>query len=80
MSAANKKFNIPATSSRPTEGLVEPYFVMSEAALMLGLKYHVIQRNVLRGVFPAYRVGGRLRVRISEIQHVIEASRKGGGQ
>jgi excisionase family DNA binding protein len=66
--------------SRPTQGLIEPYFVMGEAARMLGLKYHIIQRNVRRGIFPAYRVGGRLRVRISEIQQVIETSRQGGGK
>lgn len=56
----------------------ERYFTLREAAQSLGLPYHTIQRGCRRGVFPSYRIGGRIRVRLSEIIAVIEASRRGG--
>lgn len=56
----------------------ERYLALREAADSLGLPYHTIQRGCRRGVFPSYRVGGRIRVRLSEIIAVIEASRRGG--
>ena len=85
MQLANKSLNSSGIASTKSTTFgqkldIEPYCMMGEAARMLGLKYHIIQRNVRRGVFPAYRVGGRLRVRVSEIVNVIEATRQGGGQ
>jgi excisionase family DNA binding protein len=56
----------------------EAFLALRDAAQSLGLPYHTIQRGCRRGVFPSYRVGGRIRVRLSEIITVIEASRRGG--
>jgi excisionase family DNA binding protein len=56
----------------------EPFLTISQAAEALGLQYHQVQRGIRRGVFPAYRVAGRPRVRLSEVIAVIEASRVGG--
>jgi excisionase family DNA binding protein len=56
----------------------ERYLALRDAAHALGLPYHTIQRGCRRGTFPSYRVGGRIRVRLSEIIAVIEASRRGG--
>ncbi len=58
--------------------LVEPFYSIGKAAEILGLQYHHLQRGVRRGTFPAYRVGGRLRVRLSEVIAVIEATKIGG--
>jgi excisionase family DNA binding protein len=58
--------------------LVEPFHTIKQAAGTLGLQYHQLQRGIKAGMFPAYRVGSRLRVRLSEIVAVIEASKVGG--
>jgi excisionase family DNA binding protein len=58
----------------------EAFFTIRQAAEILGLKYHQLQRGIKAGIFPAYRVGGRLRVRLSEIVAVIEASKVGGAK
>ena len=57
---------------------IEAFLSLRDAARELGLPYHTIQRGCRRGVFPSYRVGGRIRVRLSEIIAVIEASCRGG--
>ena len=58
--------------------VAEPFHTIKLAAETLGLQYHQLQRGIKAGVFPAYRLGGRLRVRLSEIVAVIEASKVGG--
>lgn len=60
--------------------VAEPFYSIKEAAEILGLKYHHLQRGIKAGIFPAYRVGGRLRVRLSEVIAVIEASKVGGAK
>ncbi|MCC3246083.1 helix-turn-helix domain-containing protein [Methylocystis sp. WRRC1] len=56
---------------------IEPFFAIKEAAEALGLKYHQLQRGIKSGVFPAYIIAGRPRVRLSEVIAVIEASKIG---
>ncbi len=51
---------------------------IKQAAEVLGLKYHQLQRGIKRGDFPAYVVAGRPRLRLSEVIAVIEASKIGG--
>jgi len=58
----------------------EPFTDLISAAKALGLPHHTIQRGTRSGVFPSYRFGRRLRVRLSEIVAVIEATRRGGAQ
>jgi len=57
---------------------VEPFVSMRDAAAILGLPYHLIQRAARKGTFPAYRFGRRIRVRVSELEAVIERSKTGG--
>lgn len=56
----------------------EAFYTIKRAAEILGLQYHQLQRGIKAGMFPAYRLGDRLRVRLSEIVAVIEASKVGG--
>jgi len=56
----------------------EAFLTIRQAAEILGLQYHQPQRGIKAGIFPAYRVGGRLRVRLSEIIAVIESMKIGG--
>lgn len=61
-----------------SKAYVEPFFTIKQATELLGLQYHQLQRGIKAGAFPAYRMGSRLRVRLSEIVAVIEASKVGG--
>ena len=65
-------------SNHPLTGTAEPFLTIQQAAETLGLQYHQLQRGIRRGLFPAYRVAGRPRVRVSEVVAVIVASRVGG--
>lgn len=56
----------------------EPFFTIKQVADALGLQYHQLQRGIRGGVFPAYRIAGRPRLRLSEVVAVIEASKIGG--
>ncbi len=56
----------------------EPFLTLTDAAKALGVPYHVVQRECRRGTLPSYRVGGRIRVRLSEIVAAIEARGRGG--
>jgi excisionase family DNA binding protein len=56
----------------------EPFLTLTDAATALGLPYYVLQRECRRGTLPSYRVGGRIRVRLSEIVAAIEARARGG--
>jgi excisionase family DNA binding protein len=58
--------------------VIEPFYSIKQAAELLGLKYHQLQRGIKEKTFPAYIVAGRPRVRISEIVAIIEASKVGG--
>ena len=58
----------------------EPFLTIKQAADALGLHYHHLQRGIRRGVFPAYRVGGRPRVRLSEVIAVIESFKVEGSK
>lgn len=60
--------------------VAEPFHTIKQAAEILGLQYHQLQRGIKMGTFPAYRMGARLRVRLSEIVAVIEASKVGGAK
>jgi excisionase family DNA binding protein len=64
----------------PEAAPIEPFFSIKQAAEALGLQYHQLQRGIRRGIFPAYRVGGRPRVRLSEVIAVIEAAKIGVGK
>ena len=37
----------------------EAFLTIRQAAEILGLQYHQLQRGIKAGIFPAYRVGGR---------------------
>lgn len=59
---------------------IEPFYSIKQAADALGLQYHQLQRGIKRGLFPAYVIAGRPRVRLSELIAAIEASKIGGGK
>ena len=57
---------------------IEPFVTIKDAAAMLGLPYHLVQRATRSGAFPSYRFDHRIRVRVSELEAVIERSKTGG--
>lgn len=73
----------PLTENEPLSPHVgstnaEAFYNLRDAAEVLGLRYHQLQRTTRSGTFPSYRVNGRIVVRLSEIVAVIERSRTGG--
>ncbi len=55
---------------------VEPLSTVREAARVTGIKYWLLMRAVKSGDIPHYRLGNtRMRVRLSDIEAVIQASR-----
>jgi excisionase family DNA binding protein len=67
-----------SNQAQPPDRPIEPFLTIGQAAEALSLKYYLLQRGIRRGTFSAYRVGGRPRVRLSEIIAVIQASKIGG--
>jgi excisionase family DNA binding protein len=54
---------------------------LREAAAAFNVGLHVLRRAIRAGSLPSYRIGnGRIRVRASDIERVIEASRTGGAK
>lgn len=67
--------------SHPRDPGFEPLITLKEAAHRLGLPYFKIQRAVLAGLIPTYRLyNGRRLVRLSEVIAVINGSRQGGNR
>lgn len=57
----------------------EPVMTLREAAAVFNVGLHVLRRAINAGSIPSYRVGNaRIRVRASDIEHAIEASRTAG--
>ena len=59
---------------------VEPFASINEAALVLGLPVHLLQRCARKKLFPSYRIDRRIRVRISEVLLAIESFKQGVAQ
>jgi excisionase family DNA binding protein len=59
----------------------EPLLTIAEACGLFNLKPHVLRRAIKAGSIPSYRFGNRrIRLRASEINAAIEASRSGGAK
>jgi excisionase family DNA binding protein len=57
----------------------EPLITIVEACRVFNLKPHVLRRAIKSRSIPSYRLGnGRIRLRASDIDVAIEASRNGG--
>jgi excisionase family DNA binding protein len=57
----------------------EPLLTIVEACGLYNLKPHVLRRAIKARAIPSYRIGnGRIRLRASDIDAAIEASRDGG--
>jgi excisionase family DNA binding protein len=57
----------------------EPLLTVAQACALFNLKPHVLRRAIKAGSIPSYRIGnGRVRLRGSDIERAIEASRTGG--
>jgi excisionase family DNA binding protein len=57
----------------------EPLLTIAEACGVFNLKPHVLRRAIKSRSIPSYRLGnGRIRLRASDINAAIEASRGGG--
>jgi excisionase family DNA binding protein len=57
----------------------EPLLTIAEACGIFNLKPHVLRRAIKARSIPSYRIGnGRIRLRASDINVAIEASRNGG--
>ena len=68
-------FNPPSRSSAKPERLL----TIAEACTLFNLPLHALRRAVRLGSIPSYRVGnGRVRLRGSDIERTIGASRTGG--
>jgi excisionase family DNA binding protein len=56
----------------------EPLSTIAEACATFNLKPHVLRRAIKAGTIPSYRFGnGRIRLRASDIEAAIAASRRG---
>jgi excisionase family DNA binding protein len=59
----------------------EPLLTIAEACHLFNLKPHVLRRAIKAGSIPSYRLGnGRIRLRASDINAAIVASRSGGAR
>jgi excisionase family DNA binding protein len=59
----------------------EPLLTIVEACGVFNLKPHVLRRAIKSGSIPSYWLGnGRIRLRASDINAAIEASRSGGAK
>jgi excisionase family DNA binding protein len=59
----------------------EPLLTIVEACSVFNLKPHVLRRAIKARSIPSYRFGnGRIRLRASDINAAIEASRSGGAK
>jgi excisionase family DNA binding protein len=57
----------------------EPLLTIAEVCNLFNLKPHVLRRAIKARSIPIYRFGnGRIRLRASDINAAIEASRSGG--
>jgi excisionase family DNA binding protein len=75
------EFDFIASGKAATERdrSVEPLLTVAEACVLFNLKPHVLRRAIKAGSIPSYRIGnGRVRVRASDIERAIDASRQGG--
>ena len=70
---------LPEQTDLPAGQSFEPLLTVSEAARIMGLKHWQIRRAITRGELPAYAAfSQRWRVRLSDIEAVIQASRFSG--
>jgi excisionase family DNA binding protein len=59
----------------------EPLLTIAEACSLFNVEPHVLRRAIKEGSIPSYRLGnGRIRLRASDINAAIEASRSGGAK
>jgi excisionase family DNA binding protein len=59
----------------------EALLTIAEASATFNVPRHALRRSIKSGAIPAYRFGnGRLRLRASDIERAIEASRTGGAR
>jgi excisionase family DNA binding protein len=56
----------------------EPYVALKAAARAGGLPRSAVEALVRQGLLPAYRVGGKLLMRVSELQAALERCRLQG--
>jgi excisionase family DNA binding protein len=64
-----------------THAKPEPLLTIPEACGIFNLKSHVLRRAIKARSIPSYRLGnGRIRLRASDINAAIEASRSGGAR
>lgn len=65
----------PAEDVAP--GQLERLYTIKQAAELMGVKYWLMLHAVNTGVIPSYRLGNtRRRVRCSDIEAVLQASRQ----
>ena|GEM_PF-1282177 len=59
----------------------EPLLTIAEACGVFNLKPHVLRRAIKARSIPSYKLGnGRIRLRASDINFAIDASRSGGAK
>jgi excisionase family DNA binding protein len=74
------KDDAPVTPPSPPS-TIEPLLTVAEASRTFNLKVHVLRRAIKAGAIPAYSlVNRRIRLRASDINAAIQASRRVGGR
>jgi excisionase family DNA binding protein len=57
----------------------EPLLTIGEACVLYNVRPHHLRRAIRAGTIPRYQIGtSRIRVRATDIERAIEASRAGG--
>lgn len=57
--------------------MIEPLLTARQLADLLGFSPATVQDWCERGELPGFRIGGRLRFRLSEVERFLEARRTG---
>ena len=73
------EFEFEASASRQRPLLGEPLLTIKEVCAAYNVKAHVVRRSIKNATIPSYRLGnGRIRLRASDIEVAITASKQGG--
>jgi hypothetical protein len=80
-SESQLELNLDARCPPSSPSTIEPLLTLAEASRAFNLKVHVLRKAVKAGIIPAYSLANRrVRLRGSDINAAIEASRRVGGR
>jgi excisionase family DNA binding protein len=74
-------FDFEAEEGPPPSRRSEPLLTILEVCALYNAEPHVVRKSIRNGSIPSYRLGnGRIRLRASDIEATIAASKQGGAK